>query len=55
MPEPIPEPRESKKQQVRIEELERVVKILVKAVMALEEEAEVYTIPKGEYYGEKAE
>lgn len=47
----VPEPRENQKLKARIDELERVVKILVRCVEELDEDTEVYSLKKGVYCG----
>lgn len=51
MPDEIPEPRENQKLKTRIDELERVVKILVKCVEQLDDDTECYSLKKGVYLG----
>lgn len=52
MPEEIkPEPREGLKNKQQLEELTRIVKLLVKAVIHLEENVDEYSLPKGDYFG----
>ncbi len=47
--------RVSENAKKRIDELERVVKALIKAIQAAEKETGEAFMPEGEYYGQKFE
>lgn len=51
MPEPIENPRAENKLKERVQELERVVIALVKALKATEDETGEPLMPEGSYFG----
>lgn len=53
MPEidPQPEPRENQKLKTRVDELERVLKLVLQSVVNLEDDTDCCTLKKGVYLG----